>query len=198
VTEKANSATERLPPLGKGEYTDAQRAVAEAFDEGPRGPLRGPFAAMLRSPEFMDRAQRLGEFLRFDSSIPAALREFSILICARKWQQTYEWAVHAPLAEAAGLASHIVDDLAHQRPLRSIDPAEQALYRFCTELLDHRAVSDATYNDTAHLLGETGVVELCGICGYYSMLAMVMNVARTTVPTDREVPFSLPSVPDAE
>ena len=197
MTESAHTAVERLPPLSEDEYTDAQRAVADTIAGGPRGALRGPFAAMLRSPDFMDRAQHLGEFLRFSSCIPRALREFAILICARKWQQTYEWTVHAPLAESAGVAPQVIDDLAHQRPLRDLESAEDTIHRFCIELLDQHAVSDSTYRDAIDLLGEAGVLELCGICGYYTMLAMVLNVARTPPPTDSRLPFSLPDAPES-
>ena len=39
--------------------------------------------------------------------------------------------------------------------------------------------SDANYQRVLSLLGEQGVVDTVGIVGYYSMLAMVLNTART-------------------
>ena len=194
----AKSMQERLPPLIDEELTDAQRAAAQAVANGPRGSARGPFAVMLRSPEFMDRTQRLGEFLRFNCSVPIALREFVILICASEWRQSYEWAIHAPLAESAGVSAQIIGDLARQRTPTDLDADQDTVYRFCNELTEYHAVSDPTYARAVELLGEAGVVELCGICGYYSMLAMVMNVARTEPPGGGlEPPFPLPETPDA-
>lgn len=152
---------------------------------------------MLRSPELMDRAQRLGEYLRFQCTIPEALREFAILVCAREWQQTYEWAVHAPLAEKAGVSATTIDELANGSPLSDLTEEQGIIYRYCSELLTQKAVSDATWKDALDSFGETGAIELCGLCGYYSMLAMVMNASRTAVPAGTPaLPFALPRVAD--
>lgn len=169
-----------------------QRLAVERIVSGPRGSLIGPFIPMLRSPELMNRAQLLGEYLRYQSSVPLVLREFAILICARIWQQTFEWHTHAPLAAAAGLPPQVIEDLARNTDLGDLAGDQAVVYSFCNELHRNKSVSDATYASALQLLGENGVVDLCGICGYYTMLAMVMNVARTPVPGDPELPFTIP------
>jgi 4-carboxymuconolactone decarboxylase len=68
----------------------------------------------------------------------------------------------------------------------------EAIYDFCTQLHQTHAVDDRTYAACLALLGERGVVDLCAVCGYYALLAMLMNVARTAVPADAVVPWSSP------
>jgi len=181
---------ERLPPIAISALTDAQRVAAGAVINGPRGALLGPFVPMLRSPDLLDRAQRLGEYLRYHSAIPNRLRELAILIAARHWSQTYEWHVHAPIAERAGLARRVIDALADDRRPEIMTAEETTIYEFCTQVHRKHCVSDATYAAALALLGEQGVVDLCGVCGYYSMLAMIMNVARTALPEGASVPFA--------
>jgi 4-carboxymuconolactone decarboxylase len=182
MSEAKQTTTERLPRIAADAMTDAQRAAVAALLNGRRGMADGPFAPMLYSPELLNRGQRLGEYLRYDSALPPALRELAILIAARHWTQSTEWHIHAPLAEREGLARALIDDLANDRRPAAMSDAQTAIYEFCTELHRTHEVSDPTYAATLALLGERGVVDLCGVCGYYSMLAMIMNVARTALP----------------
>ena len=182
------SRPDRLPPLAPENMTDAQRQARDELVRGPRGALFGPFVAMLRSPEFMGRAQRLGEYLRYHSALPEKLRELAILVTARHFRQGYEWHVHASEAAAAGLGATVIAALGvGQRP-RGLDAAEAVIYEFCTQLHAYHEVADATYAAALALLGEKGVVDLCGVCGYYSMLALIMNVAGTALPAGAAPP----------
>src|ERR1700752_4603127 len=103
---------DRLPPLDPAQMDEAQRAAARAVEEGPRGALYGPFVPMLRSPELMQHAQRMGEYLRYRSALGTRLSGLAILVVAREWDQQVEWAIHAPIAVAEGLAPAIVDAVA--------------------------------------------------------------------------------------
>jgi 4-carboxymuconolactone decarboxylase len=180
---------ERLPPIPPEQMTAAQRRAAEALARGRRGALFGPFVAMLRSPEFLDRAQRLGEYLRYESALPARLRELAILITARHFRQAYEWHVHAPAAEQAGLAATTISEIAAARRPAGLQPDESVVYDFCHQLLTQHQVRDATYASARALLEEHGLMDLCGVCGYYGMLALVMNVARTALPEGASEPW---------
>jgi 4-carboxymuconolactone decarboxylase len=180
---------ERLPPISFEQMTAAQRGAAEALVRGRRGALFGPFVAMLRSPEFLERAQRLGEYLRYDSALPARLRELAILVTARHFRQAYEWHVHAPAAAQAGLAATTINDIAAARRPSALQTDEAIVYEFCTELLTRHRVGDTTYASARALLEERGLMDLCGVCGYYGMLALVMNVARTALPEGASEPW---------
>lgn len=174
---------ERLPYQDPTTYNDEQRAAAEALIASPRGEVRGPFIPMMRSPVLMDRAQKLGEFLRYECSIAERLREWAIIVTARAWRQNYEWFVHAPLARKAGVARAAIAALAEGAdPGDAAAVDERTVHAFCVALHRDNFVDDAIYNRAIALLGERGVIELAGLCGYYALLAMMLNVARTPSP----------------
>jgi 4-carboxymuconolactone decarboxylase len=181
--------TDRMPPIQSAHWTEAQRAAAAALIASPRGEVRGPFVPLLRSPELLDRSQRLGEYLRYNSKVPEALKELAILITARHWRQHYEWHVHAPLALRAGIPDTVVEAVQRGEPPHDASTEILAVYHFCNDLQEQRQVGDIHYQLALAVLGEAGVVDLCGICGYYSLLAMVMNAARTPVPGNPPNPF---------
>jgi 4-carboxymuconolactone decarboxylase len=181
--------TDRLPPIPQSQWTDAQRREAQAIIDGPRGALVSPFVPLMRSPELMGHAQRMGEYLRYRSTLPLRLSELAILITARHWSQQVEWAIHAPIAQKAGVAAITIEAIAQGRQPTSMADDEAALYAFCTELHHNRGVSDATWARALALFGEQGVVDLIGINGYYTLLSMVMNASRTPVPPTTVAPL---------
>ena len=181
---------DRLPPLPLDQLDSQQRAAAQAIIAGPRGALYGPFVPLIRSPELMETAQRMGEYLRYRSAIGTRLSELAILVTARQWDQQVEWAIHAPLAAQNGIAPAVIDAIAERRTPESLLEDERAVHDFCIELQQNKRVSDATYARALALFGEHGVVDLMGINGYYTFLAMVMNGAQTAVP-----PLGVPPLP---
>jgi 4-carboxymuconolactone decarboxylase len=183
----------RMPPIPVAQMTDAQRLAAEEITRGPRGTLRGPFIPMLRSPEFMRRAQKLGEYLRFDNALPTAIKEFVILVIAAHYRQAYEWHVHCPLALKAGVAHHLVEALSGGRPLPALSAEQSAAYGFCMQLVNNCYVEDADYAAIKAQFGEQGVMDLLGMVGYYTLLAMILNTAHTPLPDGAPPAFSVPT-----
>ncbi|MEO8922762.1 MAG: carboxymuconolactone decarboxylase family protein [Caldimonas sp.] len=175
-------SSDRLPPIAAPQWSDAQRRGAEEIIGGPRGALVAPFVPLLRSPELMTHAQRMGEYLRYRSAIGQRLSELAILVTARHWSQPVEWAMHAPIALREGIAASIVDAIANGQRPTAMSADEAAVHDFCVELHRDKTVSDATWADAVARFGETGVVDLIGINGYYALLSMVMNAARTPAP----------------
>ena len=178
--------TERLGPIAFADMSAAQRAAAQEIIDGPRGAVYGPFVPLLRSPELMGLAQRMGEYLRYRSAVGVRLSELAILVTARQWDQQVEWAIHAPIAEKVGIPPAVIVAIAERRRPGGMLVDEAVVHDFCVELHEHKAVSDEVYADALALFGEQGVVDLMGICGYYTFLAMVMNTARTAVPEGEE------------
>ncbi len=174
------SPAPRFGPLPESEMTEAQLIAARELAGGPRGRMStsGPNIVLLRCPDLMSRTQKVGEYLRYGSSLPARLSEFAIMVTARAWTAQVEWLAHQPLALKAGLDPSVADDLAQGKRPAKMKEDEAVVYRFCKELHDTKAVSDETYKATVDKFGERGVVDLMGITGYYTMLAMVLNVAR--------------------
>jgi 4-carboxymuconolactone decarboxylase len=178
-----------MPPIPEPQMTAEQRAAAAEVAAGRRGALIGPFIPSLRSPEFMRRLQRLGEFLRYDNALGPRLSEMLILLVARQWTQRFEWCVHAPIARQSGVADDVIDAIAHGRRPLTMTEDQAIVHDLFDELQRNRCVSDGTYARAVAALGEKGVVELVGIIGYYSTLAMIMNVARTPAPDDGSEPL---------
>jgi len=174
--------TSRFKQLSPAEMTDAQRKAYEAIVSGPRGGARGPFNALLRSPDLADRVQRVGEYVRFKSSLPAHLNELAILVVARHWTAQYEWYAHRQLALKAGLDAGIADAIAEGKRPANMKDDEAAVYDFCKELHEKKSVGDAAYKAVLGKFGEGGVVDLIGASGYYTMVSMILNVDRHPLP----------------
>ena len=172
----------RFPPLDLSQLTPEQHAVADAIVAGPRGGLRGPFQAWLRSPQLADPAQRLGEYCRFHSSLPRDLSELAILLTGKHAHAQYEFYAHARLAREAGLAEEIIEAIrvGKEPPLRS--DAARAVYAMVTEYLTQHRVSDATYERALALFGERGLVDIVGVVGYYWLVSMTLNVFEVPLP----------------
>jgi 4-carboxymuconolactone decarboxylase len=177
------SAQNRMLPIPADRMTEAQKKAAAEF-EAARGTLSGPWAVILRSPEMINRARSLSDYLRFNSSLPPRLSEFVILITAREWTQQYEWNAHHPLAVKGGLNPEIAKAVADGRRPEKMADDEAALYDFCIELNRHRSVSDATYARALAKFGEQGLVDAIGLSGWYTLVAMMLNTARTPLPAD--------------
>jgi len=173
------AAQDRMPPIPADKLTPAQKKAVEEFKAARSAEISGPFVPLLRSPEVMNRARAMGDYLRFKSSLPPRLSEFVILMTARRWTQQYEWNAHRPLALKGGLSADVVNAIADaRRPDRMADD-EAAVYALWDEVQRNQSVSDPTYARAVAKLGEQGVIDVLGITGYYTMLAMVMNTART-------------------
>jgi 4-carboxymuconolactone decarboxylase len=179
---------DRMPPIPEAQQTPDQLAVTAELVSGPRGRLVGPFVPLMRSPELMRRVQKLGEFLRFESRLPEDVKELAILVVARLWSQGFEWSFHLPLALKAGVSREAAEAIAAGGRPQDLTPVQRAAYAFLTELNAEKAVGDETWRRAELALGEGGVIELIGVNGYYALLAMVMNAARTPAP-DAEIPL---------
>jgi 4-carboxymuconolactone decarboxylase len=185
---------QRFARLHVDQMTNEQKIYFNSLMAGPisgtgsRGVVQGatslgaPFNVLLRSPVLAERMRKVGEYLRFESTIPKRLNELAILITARTWTAQYEWYAHLRLALKEGLDPSVGEELAQgQRPSK-MKPDEEAVYDFCHELHTCHSVSDAHYNAVLKLFGEQGVVDLMMVSGYYVMVAMALNVNRSPLP----------------
>jgi 4-carboxymuconolactone decarboxylase len=179
----AAGAQDRLPPLRADKLTEEQQHALAEF-VAARGQPTGPWIALLRSPELMKRTRGLSDYLRFESELPGYLREFVILMAARQWGQNYEWNAHLPLAIDEGFSADMARAIAEGRRPDGMVEEEEILYDFCMELQRNHSVSDATYARAVERFGEQGVVETVSLVGYYTMISMILNTARTPLPAD--------------
>jgi 4-carboxymuconolactone decarboxylase len=191
----AKRPTPRLPVLEEDQLSQSQRTLLAALRAGPRGQsitLRGPFAAWLHAPEFALLAQALGAHCRYNTALPPRLSEFAILCTARAWRSQYEWFAHAAIAEQAGVKPTTIASLRAGRAPKSAPKDERAIHAFVQELYKRRRVSERTYKRLQALLGDAAMVELTGLCGYYAMVAMTLNVFHMLPPPDAKLAFAEP------
>ena len=175
-------AQDRMPPIPSDKLTPAQKKSLDLLAATPRGAgaglTGGPFVPLLRSPELMNRLQAVGEYLRYNNSLPQHLVEMSIMMTARQWAQQYEWNAHEPLAVKAGLKAAVAEAIAAGRHPEGLTDEEDMVYNFTSELLQNHSVSDATYARMKTKFGEQGVVDTTSLIGYYGTIAGILNVAR--------------------
>lgn len=192
----------RLSPILPQHFTPAQRRVFEAVTLGKRaalhgtggllnesGAMRGPFNAWLHRPVLGDLAQRLGEELRFEGMLPERLREIAVLVAAAHWRSQFEWWAHEKLARRAGVPDRIIDDIREGRERITGSQAETSVHAFARALLLTARVPQDTYAHAVAELGDSGVVELVILLGYYSMVAMTLNVFEVPLPDGETPPF---------
>ena len=172
----------RLPQLDRERMNPEQQRVHDEIAGGPRGGVRGPFNILLHSPELADVAQALGAYVRYNCAVPWQLRELAILICAHHWDAEYERYAHEPHARKAGLDEAVIIAVREGTTPQLGDAAEQAVYDFSTQLLGNHRVDDDTYGRAVKELGEVGTVDLVGLLGHYSLIAMTLNAFEVPVP----------------
>lgn len=177
----------RLKDLKPNEMNEAQSRVAANATAGKRGRVPAPLRAWLHAPEMGDRAQHLGEYLRYDTSLGPYLAELAILVTARFWTSHYEWYAHKKLGLAAGLDPKIVAAIAERREPELSDEKARVVYAYATTLHRDRTVPAALHDQTIRLLGEAGIVELVGILGYYTLVSMTLNAFEIGLPEGEAV-----------
>ena len=175
-------AKERFKPLEHKAMTAEQHRVAQALLDGPRQGIPGPFHALLRSPELADRMRSLGDYVRFQNSLPAKVRELVILMVARFWSARYELHAHRRHAHAAGLDPAITDAVCEGRRPDRLDAEEALTYDFVSELLEQKDVSDLTYESAIDRFGERGVIDMVATAGYFCFVSLVLNTERHPIP----------------
>ena len=184
IAASAAAAQARLPTIPPAAYTPEQKQASVDFEATRKVPVFGPFEPLMHSPQVMTLARSMGDYLRYKSAIGTTLSELAILVTAREWTQDYEWYVHAPIALKSGIKPAIVDAIADGRRPVGMSEDEELVYDFCIELHRNKRVSDATFAKADKRFGKPGVVDLTAINGYYTLLAMELNMAQYDLPAN--------------
>ncbi len=173
------SGGERLPLPPMAAMSEAQRAATQALIDGPRKAVYGPFVPLMQVPALLERVAALGEALRFGGQLPADVRELATCIAAKHVGNQFEWVMHVPLAQAAGVPAAALEAIRTGGVPDALAPQAQLTWAFTNELLARHDVDDARYQQAVAAFGEAGVVELTTLIGYFVMVSWVMNVAHT-------------------
>ena len=170
--------SERFPAVAPEQMTPRQRSVHDEICAGPRGSLIGPFNVLLHAPELESRVHRIGEYLRFECSLPKDVIELVVLFTSNRWKCHFEWAIHSKIGLRHGLTQATLDALhSGMRPADMTGP-QAAAWVVAADVHHSGEASDAAFADAVRTFGRQGVLELVALCGYYSTLAMILNTAR--------------------
>ncbi|HYM71333.1 MAG TPA: carboxymuconolactone decarboxylase family protein [Stellaceae bacterium] len=172
----------RYRQLSPAEMTPAQKAVVDEIVAGKRGRFGGPFELLVRAPEVCKHLSRLGEYLRWGSSLSPALSELAICLTARHIRANYEWHAHAPLAVEAGVPAAAMEAIRTGATPGLADKNQALVYKLVTELIDTKRLSDASFAEAIATFGEQGVVELGTIIGYYTAIGNSLNIFQVALP----------------
>ena len=171
----------RLKPPDPSTYDEEQRRIAESISSS-RGSIRGPFGVWLHSPGLADPAQKVGAHLRFSSELPGNLREIAICTIARHWRANFEWYAHAPLAVEEGVSAEAIEKLRVGETPQPLTDGEALAHRLAKEMVETGGMSDESYAAGLERLGERQLVDLVGLCGYYTLVSFTLNAFEVPVP----------------
>lgn len=179
----------RITLLTREGLSPDQIEVYNSINSGARGGVRGPFRVLLHSPDLAKRVEQLGVYVRFQCKVPERLRELAITIVAAHWRAGYEWYAHAALAAKQGISDAVLEAIVAGDAPDFAEEADQIVHAYVTGLLKTGRVSDGVFAEAKALLGERGVVDLTGLVGYYSLLALQLNAFQVPVPEDGAPPW---------
>jgi 4-carboxymuconolactone decarboxylase len=177
----------RIEPLQPGQMSAEQQRIHDLIASGPRGRVRGPLAVWLHRPGLAEPAQALGRYCRYDTSLPPRLSEWAILVLAKLWQSEFEWWAHKPMALKGGVSPAMIDALRDGQPIPYANADEALVHEFLMTLHAQRRIPDALYQKAVVALGETGIIDLVGIAGYYTLVSMTLNVFDVQPPEGEPV-----------
>ena len=172
--------------------SDEQRTVHDEIVNGVRGRLVGPLRAVIHSPDLARRWSRLGEYLRFSTTLPKKLNELAIIVTGRRWNSQLEFHIHAQAARAAGLDPAIVEAIRRAEAPSVTCESEAEVYEFTRQLQQTGTVEPSVHAAVTARWGERGVVELTGVIGYYTMVSMTLNAHEIPLPDGESPPLALP------
>ena len=180
--EKQEETVMRLKLLSPGEMSPEQKETYDESIAGKRGAPPAPMMAWLNSPEMARHATRLGETLRFDTMFPPKLSEIAILVTARHFTAHYEWWAHKRLALKGGMDLKVIEAIRDRRTPVFDDPKGKTIYEVAKSLHEGHGLSRTLYDEAVAVLTERGVVEVIGLCGYYTLVSLTLNTFEFGLP----------------
>jgi 4-carboxymuconolactone decarboxylase len=179
----------RTPYLTPEQMDPQQRRIYDDIVASRGKWLSGPYAPLLLQPRIAEPAQKLGEFLRYNTSLTPRLSELAIVIVARHWDCDFEWHQHAAIALRSDVPAELVEAVRQRQPPARMREDEAVVYGFTRELLERHRVEDSVYERGKAILGLVGVVELTALIGYYTFIALTLNAHEVPLPAGVQRPL---------
>jgi 4-carboxymuconolactone decarboxylase len=174
----------RLPQVQRADLDAAGTASFDTYvtpGTGYGSGLRGPIGIWMNSPELAQAMFNVRQRVRYESDRDQRLTELAIISTAREINNQYEYTAHEPLAIAAGLEQGIIDIVRFRRSVEDnqaiagFGEAEQVIIKFAREVNSEERVSSETFARAIGIFGEQGVMDLTGLIGYYSFVAITLK-----------------------
>jgi 4-carboxymuconolactone decarboxylase len=164
----------RIPLLtSRDVLSPAAQAVFDVIED-TRGVTRGPFAVLLHRPEIAAGAQRIGAFLRYESVLPADLREAMILVVAASTGCAFEWSAHIDHAKVSGLGEETIDSI-ERRAFDELSGDLRLAADVAVSLIETQSLEDELFARARSLWSDDEIVEIVALVGYYIFLATILN-----------------------
>ena len=175
----------RLPTPKREDLPAEQQPVYDSI-VASRGQLQGPFTALIYSPTVAGRVAEVGAYIRFESTLPVAVRCLAALMTAREFDCTYEWAAWAPQAQQAGISDEVIAAIHDRRSPGGLSNEHALVVKAAEQLLrGNHHLSDDTYRALIDTFGPQGAVEITATIGYFALLAMPLNAFEVDAPAGR-------------
>jgi 4-carboxymuconolactone decarboxylase len=171
----------RLPDLKRDDLDADAQAVWDRV-VGSRGSVRGPMALLMHNPPLADRVAELGARLRFQGTLTGADRELAILTAGRETEAVYEWAAHEPIGLDEGVSREAVEVLRHQASTAALQEREALIIDVVRTIYREHHLSDELYAKAESTFGQSGIVEIVVLAGYYGLIGYVLNVFEADLP----------------
>jgi len=180
----------RMQELNAEDLDEKTRELGERIARTRGGSIRGPWAHMLRNPELAARAANYSDLFRDGVSVPRKLALLAIIMTARHWSAGFVWNAQSPQAKNAGVSDAIIEAIRTKKTPALTDPAENAVYRLFSELYSRQQVHDETYAAAEKVLGQTGIIEILNVAGFYGIIASIVNTTGVALRPGQSDPFA--------
>jgi 4-carboxymuconolactone decarboxylase len=154
-----------------------------------RGAIRGPYAPLMHHPALALHVGDLGEYLRFNSTLPGDVRELAILITARAVSQPFEWVMHVPIARRAGLPDDVIERVRMRGDLTQLASPYAVAARAVQHVLASESLPQWIADSVREEFGVAGLLELVVLPGFYRMIAGVLFSFDVPLPESEPPPF---------
>ncbi|TYL35940.1 hypothetical protein CV102_25020 [Natronococcus pandeyae] len=171
----SGESSERVPMIRSRSDVDSDAEEAFEYIFQTRDHVKGPFCALLHSPDIATRVGKLGTYIRFESELAGWVRELAVLTTAREHRCAYEWAYHEPIARNEGVSETAVRIVRNRDPVKDLSEEAALVVRYARELIESNEISDSTFSRAQRHFSEQELVELTTTIGYYGMLASVIH-----------------------
>jgi 4-carboxymuconolactone decarboxylase len=179
----------RVPYLGYEEIGDEGRAVWDEVIKTRGGSdfvdVEGSSVAVqawVNAPSVGGPALALGAAVKYATSIDRDLTELAIITVGARWKAEFEFWAHSRVALAHGVEQAVIEAIAVGREPELTTDRQRIVYRVAKQIADQGTVEPETLDTAVAELGLNAMVELTTLCGYYTMVAFVLNAFVVPLP----------------